>query len=429
MALLHVLHALAPEFGWKLSVAHFNHQLRGRSSNADERLVRATARRLKLACDVASDDVRAVAAKRGISIEMAGRELRHAFFAKCARRRRARVVTLAHHADDQVELFFLRLLRGAGAEGLGGMKPSSASPEDGHIELTRPFLGFGKEEIAAFAREARVCFREDASNGSTEFDRNWIRHELLPLLRERQPGIGKTIFRVMQITGAEADFVKRAAEDWLKKAKAASARFAHLPIAVQRRLIQMQLRALGVEPDFQLVDFLRAEPGRKVSVGAGVQMVCDSTGRVRRVVSNPVGFSPRQQVIEFSKSASSRRGLQGRVEFDSLRFTWRIVRCPKSFSPVRKAGLEFFDADRVGARVVLRHWRAGDRFQPIGLPAPTKLQDWFTNRKIPVARRRRLILAETERGEVFWVEEERIGEAAKVTAATRRLLEFKWKQL
>ena len=154
MALLHALHSLAPDFGWKLSVAHFNHRLRGRSSDADERLVRATARRLKLPCDVAAADVRKAAAAQGVSIEMAARQLRHEFLARCARKRGARTVALAHHADDQIELFLLRLLRGAGGDGLGGMKARNLSPADRRISLVRPLLEFSKEEIAAFARAA-----------------------------------------------------------------------------------------------------------------------------------------------------------------------------------------------------------------------------------------------------------------------------------
>ena len=90
------------------------------------------------------------------------------------------------------------------------------------------------------------------------------------------------------------------------------------------------------------------------------------------------------------------------------------------------AGREVFDADRVGSSIILRHWRAGDRFQPIGMAAAVKLQDWFTNRKIPTARRRNLIVAATARGEIFWIEDQRIGERFKLTPATRNHLVWQW---
>jgi len=84
------------------------------------------------------------------------------------------------------------------------------------------------------------------------------------------------------------------------------------------------------------------------------------------------------------------------------------------------------DADRVGGRIALRHWQPGDRFQPIGLPQSVKLQDWFTNQKIPSGRRRELVVATTERGDVFWIENQRIGEQFKLTPETKRRLIWRW---
>ncbi|MCU0783459.1 MAG: tRNA lysidine(34) synthetase TilS, partial [Verrucomicrobia bacterium] len=183
VALLHLLHELAVKNRWKLTLAHLNHQLRGRDSNADERFVRAMSARLKLPCVAERANVRAHAQEHGLSIEMAARHLRHEFLARTARRLKIRKVALAHHADDQVELFFLRWLRGAGGEGLAGMKWHSPSPANSAIQLVRPLLNVSKADLKQFARKYRVRFREDASNTSLDFQRNRIRHELLPWLR------------------------------------------------------------------------------------------------------------------------------------------------------------------------------------------------------------------------------------------------------
>jgi tRNA(Ile)-lysidine synthase len=96
--------------------------------------------------------------------------------------------------------------------------------------------------------------------------------------------------------------------------------------------------------------------------------------------------------------------------------------------PQPARGREFFDADKVGDKIILRHWRAGDRFQPIGMASPVKLQDLFVNAKIPAAQRRELVLATTARGEIFWVEGLRISERFKLTPATRRKLRWSWTQ-
>ena len=130
MVLLHTLYKITSRYKWKIAVAHFNHQLRGRASDADEQLVRKTAVVLELPFIAGRADVRRFARTSKLSLEMAARELRHEFLARVARERKISAIALAHHADDQVELFFLRLLRGAGGEGLAGMKWHSPSPVD-----------------------------------------------------------------------------------------------------------------------------------------------------------------------------------------------------------------------------------------------------------------------------------------------------------
>ena len=187
MVLLHALNFLAGNFRWKISVAHFNHQLRGRSSDADERLVRKTAAALKLPLAVGSANVKKFAQKSKLSLEMAARKLRHEFFTHAARKRKISTVALAHHADDQVELFFLRLLRGAGGEGLAGMKWRALSPVSQKIMLVRPFLDFSRVELCGFARENKIHFRDDATNFTLDAKRNRIRNELFPLLRKHLP--------------------------------------------------------------------------------------------------------------------------------------------------------------------------------------------------------------------------------------------------
>jgi tRNA(Ile)-lysidine synthase len=432
MVLLQLLYDLAPHHGWELSVAHFNHRLRGRASAADERFVRAIARRLKLACDVGAANVRQAAREQGSSVEMAARQLRHAFLSRSAKLRGARYVALAHHADDQAELFLLRLLRGAGGEGLGGMKRRGPSPVDHRVTLVRPLLDFSRTEISAFAREVRIRFREDASNASTEHERNWVRLELLPQLRRRQPAVDRTIARTMQIAGAEAEFVTQEAAAWLRTLPLAGPHparpFAQLHPAVQRRVLQMQLRKFSLEPDWFLVEALRGRPNAVVSAGTGLNLERDAAGRVQRHAALPDEFERGEALIQLPSGATS-RVQAGELRFAGLRVRWRLRRHVAKDIPSRQSGREFFDADQVGAQLRLRHWQPGDRFQPIGLPAPTKLQDWFTNRKISAARRRQLVLAETGTGDIFWVEDERISESCKVTSATRRLLEWRWKRV
>jgi tRNA(Ile)-lysidine synthase len=423
MVLLRLLKLLAPRLGWKLSVAHFNHHLRGRASGADERLVRTTARRLGLGCDIGRGDVRRLAQRTGASLEMAARQLRHAFLARCAKRRRAGVIALAQHADDQVELFLLRLLRGAGGSGLSGMKRWSPSPAEKRLVLFRPLLDVSKAELLELARIHRIPFREDASNASTEFDRNWVRLELLPLLCSRYPAAARTLRRTMQLVQADAEFVGTVARDWL--ARRGGAGFAELPESVQRRVVHEQLIALGVEPDFEWVEWLRSNTGQPLTLAPGATLVLQATGRVEW--HKPVRIKFSGKTLSLRVPVGTGRA-QGEAVFAGATLKWRVFRRTKSSPPAHQAGVERFDAERIGPEIRLGHWQAGDRFQPIGMRTSTKLQDWFTNRKVPADRRRELILARSEQGTIFWVEGERIGEVAKICPDTRWVLEWRWKR-
>jgi tRNA(Ile)-lysidine synthase len=176
MLLLHLL----LRAGWKdLVIAHFNHGLRGRESGQDSRWVRALGRRLGLPVEIGRADVARLARKHGQSLETAAREARHAFFREVAARHRTRQVVLAHHADDQAETILANLCRGAGLNGLSGMR---AAQPLGQLTLRRPMLGMDRLEIDRLIRTHGLRYREDASNAATEHRRNRLRHEVLPLL-------------------------------------------------------------------------------------------------------------------------------------------------------------------------------------------------------------------------------------------------------
>jgi len=266
VALLHLL----VELGYKrLIVCHFNHQLRGRSSDADARFVeklaanynrkivgqtgkrtaRPTTRTEDIDFELDSADVRVLAKKKKLSIETAAREARYSFFAKVAERRRCRTIFLAHHADDLVETFLINLLRGAGLTGLSAIREVSTR-HIGAVDLTivRPLLSVWRSEIDRYVRAHRLKFREDASNKNLSPLRNRIRHRVVPYL-EKTLGrnIRQNIWRTATIAADE--------ENWIdNQVRVSPNRDDHLsvkelrilPIALQRRTILKWLRAQNI---------------------------------------------------------------------------------------------------------------------------------------------------------------------------------------
>jgi len=423
MVLLDVLGSLAKSHGWRLTVAHFNHQLRGRSSDADERLVKRAAEKMELPFVAGRADVRKFARERKLSLEMAARQLRHGFLARVAAKRRLGKIALAHHADDQVELFFVRLLRGTGGEGLAGMKWLGRSPMDPRIMLARPLLDLTKSELSAYAAEARVRFREDATNGQVEIQRNRIRRELLPLLGKKyQPAIARVVLRQMEIVGAEAEFVTGAALAWLEEKQRPP--FDTLPLALQRRCLQLQLTQSGVTPNFDLIEQLREFANRPVMVNVAVTVRRDAAGIVTVQESG-------SQCFEGEAVRVSLTGRAGEIRLENARIGWSREPMPAGTfrAPQRRANCESFDAGKIGTSILLRHWQPGDRFQPIGMAQAVKLQDLFTNERFSRAARHRLLVGTTADGELFWVEGLRLGEAFKLDKKTRYQLKWRWKRL
>jgi tRNA(Ile)-lysidine synthase len=179
-----------------------------------------------------------------------------------------------------------------------------------------------------------------------------------------------------------------------------------------------QLAAAGIVPDFELVEQLRSAPGKFVSVSPELAVARDAAGRIQR--------QPRWK-NKFNAAERTLPGRAGEAEFGGRKFRWQSAVRKNFRRPATRAGAEFFDADKIGGKIILRHWRAGDRFQPIGLASPVKLQDLFVNAKLPAARRRQLVVATA--GEIFWVEGLRIGENFKLTPATKRVLAWHWSKL
>lgn len=270
-----------------LIVCHLNHQLRGRSSDADARFVRhlvesygrkivGQAQRLpnawtgkRGACptgngqidfELGTANVRALAAKKKMSIETAAREARYAFFAKIAKRRKCHTIFLAHHADDLVETFLLNLWRGAGMTGLAAMREVSTRRID-QIDLTivRPLLGIWRDEIDHYVHRHRLKFREDASNKDLGPARNRLRRRVIPYLEKTfGRNLRRNIWRTAMILAEEENFFELFLPEKFSGALDAKL-LRDLPLALQRRMLSKWLRSEKVrEIGFDLVERARA---------------------------------------------------------------------------------------------------------------------------------------------------------------------------
>ncbi len=239
-----LLHALAATGRKNLVVAHLNHSLRGRVGNSDASFVKRLAARLHLPLCAGRADTRTYARERGVSIELAARELRHTFFAAAARAHRTNDIVLAHHADDQIETILHNFLRGSGPTGLTGMKPrSTLTIGRRQLQLHRPLLTIRRDEINHEVSAQRIAFREDASNADPAHTRNRLRHEILPQIESSfGPQFAEAALRNATILSAEDEHLGAETDAVPLTPELAVRLLQDLSLAIRRRVIRRWLQ-------------------------------------------------------------------------------------------------------------------------------------------------------------------------------------------
>ena len=415
MVLVTALQQAAKANRWRLVIGHFNHRLRGRASNSDAQLVKRFCVKHNLLFHSSNWEKDQGAIKKH-GLEMAARKARYDLLKTTARKTRCRFILTAHHADDQAETFLWRLMRGAGGKGLGGIQSLSTMDRKSNLKLARPLLHFSKADLLLAAKSVGIRFREDESNSDPKHLRNKIRTQLLPYLkRHYHPEIEHPIHQSQTLVEADADFAAQYALDWLKDST--DTPFEKLHVAIQRWVLWHQIIEQGIEPQFFMVEELRMHVGQPYSINLSQQLHRDAHGRLHCVSTPNLSHSLNEAII-------SPRFSWSQQTLGSTRIEYRLAsRRPKTFCG------EVFDADLIGSTATLRHWRKGDRFQPIGKNSASKLKKLFINAKISNIEKRSAVLGVTTDGEIFWVEGLRIGEWAKVTRDTQRLLLWKWSKI
>src|SRR5262245_5153634 len=198
------------------------------------------------------------------------------------------------------------------------MSWAGPSANDPKVRLIRPLLDQPKTALRTFAEQRGISFREDATNAQDDFLRNRVRNKLLPLLaREYQPALARTVLRTMDVVSAEADFVREAAEEWVRRPK--SADFERLHVAVQRQAIHMQLLKLGIVPDYDLIEQLRRESDQPISISPGLAISRDRTGGIAQKALVQTDFSPGEVALDLTGSSGNSffRGTEIRWEIRS----------------------------------------------------------------------------------------------------------------
>jgi tRNA(Ile)-lysidine synthase len=473
VCLLHVLAKWRKGLGINLHIAHLNHQLRGVESEADAKYVSDLAGSLGISFTIDRQDVAAYRLGRNFSVEEAARELRYAFFARVAGEVGANRIAIGHTRDDQVETILMHILRGTGITGLCGLAPCSpmaydsqgrswpASPlllraEDlsvgtgqrSNLLVIRPLLDISREETTSYCQEHQLDPRIDSSNVSLSFFRNRIRLQLLPQLRQYNPSIDQALLRLADIAKEGSAFIERQASGlWDEVAKQENnaiyldrKQIASLPIALQRQLLRTTVtRLAGDTRDIEAGHIEAARSlldkpvGKRISLPHGIicqggydEIVIASEAWQSQLPSCP--FPPLPG--EFPLKVPGKTVFPGwKVIASIIRERMASLSLPNTLSTsegtYRSNLVAYFDLHKTGTELFIRQRRSGDRFQPLGMNLPKKLQEFMVDAKIPRSWRGHIPIVCSPQ-QIIWVAGWRIDDRVKVNEASKEILRLEF---
>jgi tRNA(Ile)-lysidine synthase len=440
-ALLIALQNLFPGSGSgipRIEVAHFNHQLRGDDSSADEEYCRHLCEQLGVPFHTATGDVNAHAVANGMSTEAAARDMRYRFFASTVSQHGFAGVATGHTTDDQAETILLAMTRGAGLRGLSGMSAVTERRDISGLDVSKPMTvfrpllaaGVTGQQTAAFCETSGITPQVDSSNTDETFARNRIRHSVMPELRKINSAVTESLVTLAANAASAHEFIRTVAITTLEQARtdAHGSMSKHELLQVSSELLPYIVmmafeHVTGTQDglDKSHVDAMCGllESGLETHLPGGWRMVADHDSvRIIRGDDDPACPFPGSVddmllsvpgIVRFEDGSTlSAKEISPVPDFSTLT-EWQAV----------------ISANVAGSQLTVRSRQDGDRFQPLGMTGEMKLQDFVVNEHFPWWWRDRVPLVIAE-GRILWVTGTRIAEWARVPAdaTSAVILEF-----
>ncbi len=402
---------------WKLfdfsemdyGVIHCNFTLRGKESDDDERLVRDQAAERAVQLYVKQFDTEDYARMKGISVEMAARELRYTWFEEVRAAEGFDYIATAHHKDDLIETFFINLIRKSGIKGLSGFREKSGT-------LIRPMLFTNRKEIESWATTNRVTFREDHTNSEVVFQRNFIRHEIIPRLESLNPAFRANLTETMGNLRQTEEFFNTEVNRQIRKISVPEAenpavyisgllKLPHPRYVLFDWMSRFGFNATSVESVWTA---LVTEPGKRW-FSATHRLVTDRD----QLIITPLTEEPDQLFYIGEEEREIREPLHLQLE-----------RLPAAgFTIIRDPAVACLDAGNLDFPLIIRKWKPGEYFQPLGMSGFKKISDFFTDEKFSLPEKENTWILYSG-NKVVWIIGNRIDHRFRITPDTRKIMKI-----
>lgn len=403
-----VLWRLFEEAGLNYAVAHCNFHLRGDDSNQDEAFVRERADELGVKLYVTHFDTQEYAAAAGISIEMAARRLRYDWFEETRRDGNFRWIATAHHLDDMLETFFINLVRKTGIRGLTGIKPKSGY-------LVRPLLFASRNEIEAFAQSREIEYRTDITNEDVVYQRNFIRHRIIPELEKLNPAFRNNLAETMENLRQAEEFNDYETARQIRKISDPQNSdeitvTSLLKQAFPDQLLFAWMTRYGFNPSIirEVFSHLEGEPGRQF-FSRTHRLVIDRN----KLIVTPIPENNEEIFyLEHSDTWLGHPIQMTITRHDASAF--RINSDPRTAC---------LDEDKLEYPLTLRRWSPGEYFQPLGMHGFKKISDFYIDQKLSIPEKENTWILYSG-GKVVWIMGYRIDNRFKITKETKKVVQL-----
>ena len=389
------------ELGYSFELAHCNFNLREEESVADEYFVKDLAKKYQLKIHVKQFDTLPYAAENKISTQMAARDLRYAWFEKLRIKSSAKYLAIAHHANDDVETFFINLVRGSGLKGFLGIKEKNNA-------IVRPLLSVSRLEIEQYLKDRGLVFREDSSNASVKYLRNKIRHELIPLLAQMNPSIQQTVKDEMRILDGVAQIYASKVEEVRKDLTQEKNGIVQLEISALLALNPLHsylyelLSAYGFYAVEAISKALQGQSGKQF-FSSTHQLVVDRENIFISLLNK------ENEVFEITEKTISL--------VYPLEINFKVM-ADKTI--IYDNNIAQLDVEKLKFPLTLRKWKEGDKFMPLGMKKFKKLSDFFIDSKFSIIDKQEQWLL-CSGVDIVWVLGCRIDERYKLESNTKKV--------
>lgn len=415
VVLTHLLHKLK----FTISLAHCNFSLRGKESNEDEEFVKELGEKLAVQTHTIKFDTSAYAEEKGISTQMAARDLRYDWFQKIAKENKIDYIVTGHQKDDVIETFMINFTRGTGLDGLTGIPEIQGN-------IVRPFMIFSRNDILVYAAKKKIEWREDRTNSSIRYVRNKIRHKIIPVLKELNPNLLETFYNTLENLKGSQQIVKDRIQNIKEKSISSINNELHLDISMLKKLSNPKIYLFEILKEYgftewnDVADLLECQSGKQV-FSKTHRLLKD---REVLILSDILKQEETNSFEIFENTTEINVPIALKFEtmiipFDTKNHQNKVLE-ELIFDDKNTISIDF---DNLEFPLILRKRQKGDFFFPIGLNGKKKVSKFFKDEKCSLIDKENAWLL-CSKNDIVWVVGMRLDDRFKVTKTTSKILKI-----